>query len=457
MSWQNRTSLPGLEVSALYSATALPVLYLLDGTLRQNAPHLPVTPGKEGVSVTPVPGAIFIATTIILLISLFTQNHTMVFTSLLVVLYLVAMLLWAIRRARLPLVIPLIEKRLIAHAASDIAISVGKTTSEKLFCRLTPIDNWIQMRQAYFTLAQDAVELSLTLTPPLSGPARPQFQSTVMDGRGLVQVNRRVEALELHVIPRARYAQWLATKYLEQAGTGVTMSISLTPVQPLLPRGGIEFLNSRDYYPGDPLRNIDWRHTLKLSRLITKEYSDVGGQSAIIVANLGVADADSADKLAFNLITTALTLARLGIPAALATYNSERIISTMAPSTPRETLIQAILISRQIVTESRVLYQSLQPADVHRLRRNISQLKQATSTPARRMLGVLNFEYQAVVQAAKKHPATLALTQVTRRVPPPAIIILVSPPNHDTEALAITLEKLARRGFTSVNIGDINP
>ncbi len=455
MSWQYITPLPPLTVSVLTVGTILPVLYLLDYTLRQNAPDLAATPGKEGVSITVVPEAIFAATTIIMLVSLFIDNQVLFFTSLLVMFSLLASLLRAIRVAQVPLSIPLTDKRLIAHTTGDIAISVGKTTSEKLYCRLVPVDDWVQISRQQFTLDKDQVELSLILTPPLSGPVRPQLQASVIDSRGLIQVNHRVEAVELHVIPRARYARWLATKYLEQAGAGITASSSLPRTELQLPRRGTEYLDSRDYHPGDSLRNIDWRHTMKLRRLITKAYTDAGGQSAIIVANLAVADADAADNLTFNLITAALTLARHGIPTALAAYDSERVISTSALADPKVTLTQALLISRQIATNAGVPYQSLQPPDIRRLRRNITQLKQATSSPARQLLGVLNFEYQAIVQAAKNHPATLALTQVTTRVSPPAVIVLISPPNHDAEALAITLEKLARRGFAAINIADV--
>ncbi|GAJ18510.1 unnamed protein product, partial [marine sediment metagenome] len=82
----------------------------------------------------------------------------------------------------------------------------------------------------------------------------------------------------------------------------------------------------------------------------------------------------------------------------------------------------------------------------------IAQLKQATSEPGQRLLSMLNFEYQAIEQAAKNHPATLALSQVTEHILPPAIMVLVSQLNHDAEALLVTGEKLTRRGFTTLNI-----
>jgi len=65
---------------------------------------------------------------------------------------------------------------------------------------------------------------------------------------------------------------------------------------------------------------------------------------------------------------------------------------------------------------------------------------------------MLYFEYQAIEEAAKNHPATLALSQVTEHTPPPATIVLVSQLNHDAEALLVTTEKLSKRGFTTIPI-----
>jgi hypothetical protein len=65
---------------------------------------------------------------------------------------------------------------------------------------------------------------------------------------------------------------------------------------------------------------------------------------------------------------------------------------------------------------------------------------------------LLDFEYQAIEEAAKNHPATLALTVATEHTPPPAIIALVSQLNHDAQALGVITEKLSKRGFTTIPI-----
>ncbi|GAI18932.1 unnamed protein product, partial [marine sediment metagenome] len=245
--------------------------------------------------------------------------------------------------------------------------------------------------------------------------------------------------------------------YLEQTGAGATVATTMPPEAVLIPKRGIEYFNSRTYQPGDQLRDIDWKHTLKLSQLIIKEYIEAGEQAAIIAVNLSVTDAEEADKLAFNLITIAITLARETIPTALAIYNHQKVILTTAVIDPREILKQTLLVVKDI-TSVEFVHRFLQPPDINKLRRNTTLLKQVTSQPAQRLLSMLNFEYEAIEEAAKNHPATLALSRVTKHAPP-AIIVLVSQMNHDTEALLVTTEKLSKRGFTTIPIetAKLNP
>jgi hypothetical protein len=95
----------------------------------------------------------------------------------------------------------------------------------------------------------------------------------------------------------------------------------------------------------------------------------------------------------------------------------------------------------------------LEPTDIARIRRNINQLKKTESEPARRLLSVLDFEHRSIEELARSHPATIALSAVTLQVASPAMILLVSQLNHDTEAILVTTEKLARRSFTTIPIG----
>ncbi len=191
--------------------------------------------------------------------------------------------------------------------------------------------------------------------------------------------------------------------------------------------------------------------TLNKMEYLLDETSTLFSHNQISYAKAKLADAEAADKLAFNLITTALTFAHETIPTALTVYNHQRVVLTTTVIDPREILKQTLSLIKDI-TSVEFTHRFLQLPDISKLRRDISQLKQATSEPAQRLLSMLNFEYQAIEKAAKNQPATLALSSVTEHAPARAIIVLISQMNHDAEALQVTTEKLSKREFTIIPI-----
>ena len=429
-----------------------PVIYLLDNNLRQNAQHFREFTRREtkGRYITNVSGALFASTLVVIILSFILGNTTLLFTDIIFVLYLLGILIRVfLAIPRQPFDAPNMLKRVIAGTTIEVSLEVINKASLKIHGLVMPADSWGKVTPDSFTLNRGKARLKLAFTPPKAGLSRPQFNISVIDPWGLTRLNQLLEPIELHVIPRARYAEWLARKYLQQTGTGVIAVTTISPETIKVPKRGIEYFDSRTYQPGDQLRDIDWKHTIKLNQLIVKEFIEAGEQAAIIAVNLSVADAEEADELAFNLITTALTLAREDIPAALAAYNHQRVVLTTAVTDPREILNRALSLVKDI-TLIEPTKRHLEPPDIARLKRDITQLKRAKSEPAQQLLGMLDFEYRAMEKAAKNHPATIALSSVTANVPPPAMIVMVSQLNHDAEALLITAEKLAKREFATL-------
>ena len=319
----------------------------------------------------------------------------------------------------------------------------------KLHTQLSFNVPWADVTPQRSIINEKNTSLEITFTPPLAGESFPQLQVSAVDPRGLIQINQLLKPLDLHIIPRAKYAEWLANKYLEQTGSGVVPELKLSTKNLLKPKRGIEYLESRVYQPGDTLRDIDWKHTLKLSQIIVKEYQESNEQAAIIAVNLSVTDAEAADNLAFNLITVALTIARENIPTLLTAYNYEDVILNTPIIDSQEMVRQALALIREIsVVEFADRY--LEPSDIAKIRRNIRQLRQADSEPAQRLLDILHFQHRSIEAVAKTNPATLALIAATRRVSAPAMILLVSQLNHDAEAALVTAEKLAKMRFTTL-------
>ena len=442
---------PPATVPVISAVSILPAIYLLDDNLRQNTRQAAAfTRGRTGRHTTRVYLALFIATLVMLAASLVTSNPALLSAGVTFALYLLGILIRVLLTIpRLPINAPGIRKRVIAGTTADTSLDIVSRASVRLHALITPVDPWFEVTPQGFTLDKDKIKLNLSFTPPLSGPSHPQFQISVTDSRGFVQINQIIKPVELQVIPRARYAEWLATKYLEQTGTGTAAALSIEAAT--MRKRGIEYLDSRTYQAGDRLKDIDWKHTAKLRQLITKEYIEAGEKAAIIAVNLSVTDTEAADKLAFNLITAALTLARESIPTALAAYNHQEVVHTTVVTDPTEILKQALSLVKDIISVE-FSQRYLEPPDIARLRRNIAHLKQAKSKPAHRLLDMLNFEYRAIEQTARQHPATTALSLVTKQAPVPAIILLVSQLNHDTEAIMVTTEKLSRREFTTIPI-----
>ncbi len=444
-------SLTAVQITATVSI--LPAIYLLDYHLRQNARHTQVfMKGKAGRHTTYTFVSLLISVLAVMLLSPVVNSPVLLFTGITSALYLLGVLIGILLTIpRLPLTTDTVMKRVITGTTDSIPLHITSKASVKMRSHLSPADPWVQVTPQQLILNVGETRLKLSFTPPLAGQSCPQLQVSTIDPRGLIQINQLLEPLQLHIIPRARYAEWLARKYLEQTGSGVIAVAKLPPQADIMPKRGVEYMGSRTYQPGDPLKDIDWRHTLKLSQLIVREYNEAGEQGAIIAVNLSVADAEAADKLAFSLITVALTMARENIPSALTAYNHQSVILNIGITNPLEILRQALSLTREITTV-KFTDRHLEPTHIAKIRRNINQLKHAESEPAQRLLDIFNFEHRSIEEAARSHPATIALSAATEQVPAPAMILLISQLNHDAEAVLVTAEKLAKRKFTTVPV-----
>lgn len=450
---ERMTMLPPAATQIIAVILVLPVLYLLDLNLRENVRYTQVfTKAKNERNTTHIFVSLLVAAVVVMLLAPVVNHHVLLFTGISLALYLLGVLIGIqLTIPRRPFTTNTLMRRIIVDTTGSARLHLTSRTSVKMRSQLSFTIPWVQVIPQQIILNKGITSLELSFTPPLAGESLPQLQVSAVDPRGLIQINQLLEPLNLHIIPRAKYAEWLARKYLEQTGSGVISAVNLPPQALAKPKRGIEYLESRSYQPGDPLRDIDWKHTLKLSQLIVREYQEAGEQAVIIAVNLSVADTGAADNLAFNLITIALTLARENIPTALAAYNHQKVVLNTAIIEPLEMLRQALSLIREI-TVVKFADRYLEPTDIAKIRRNIRQLQQTDSEPAQRLLDILNFEHRSIEEVARSHPATLALTSATRQVPAPAMILLVSQLNHDAEAILVTAEKLARRRFATLPI-----
>jgi uncharacterized protein (DUF58 family) len=343
-------------------------------------------------------------------------------------------------------------RRTVVGNQETVEFNVKGKANTPILVTLKPANPWVHIEPTNFILpTKKETKASLRFTPPLAGPSTIQIQASYIDPRGLVQTGQILEPVQLHIIPRAKYAKWLANKYLEQTAPTTGMSIGISQKSFRAPKLGVEFHGSRSYQAGDRLKDIDWRHSYMLGELIVKEFAGSQGLVGIIVADLTSKNASDADRLACNFVMSALTLATEALPSALAVYNRSEVIVVTQPMNPRETLKKALELTEKItIVESK--QKVLQPIEMRRLKRSIGQLDGLKSDSAGRLGKLLEFEFEAKEEAARLRPATLALAKAIENLQGPAVITVVSGLDEDSDALLQSLERLREKGYRVVEV-----
>jgi uncharacterized protein (DUF58 family) len=336
-----------------------------------------------------------------------------------------------------------IKLRVVAGQRSEATTSLVPATRLPCTVRLTAPSPWADVHPSAFCLDGVAIPLRLILAPPLAGPAVLSVEAVATDPWGLTHTRQSLDVADLHIIPRARYAAWLARLYLERTSTGPTIARTSATRRPGL-RGGVEFYGARTYAPGDGLRDIDWKHTAKLRNLVVKEFRAVGSQAAILLVGLEAVDADQADRLAYRLVTTALTLAREGVPIVLAAYTRGDVVRVTPLLAPREAVREALDLTKRLV---RVLpvRRTLAYPSLGRLRRIHGQLNGGQA--GRRLADFIALEMRVLIEGASVHPATRALRAAVARAGRPAVVLEVSVTEDHKPILDVALERLGGLGY----------
>ena len=431
----------------------IPAIPLLDQSLKEYASNQDFRP-SEGRKPTILLQTITIAIFVVCIISLVLAKWTLSLTCALLSAYFIAVsayILFSVPKDSLHS--SYTRVRIIVGDTSSVSLAIKNRSKLTLHALFTSPHSWVNLDPARLKIGRDEVKLNLALTPPLSGPSKPQLKAYMTDPWGLIRMDHNLKPVEMHVIPRAKYAKWLAKKFLAQA-TLQTSSIaiaSLSSEAPIATRRGVEYLSSRPYQPGDMLKEMDWKHMSKFNRLIVKEYSEAKEQFIIIAVNLTVKDPEEADQLSYNLITLALTIAKAAIPSALVAYNHQKIVLTTDIEDPKKILKRTIDLEQDIIMAEPV-HRFLRPPNIQRLRKTWIQLEQVKTEPTQKIANFLRLENKAIQQRANDHPAGIALTKAAEHVHPPAIVAVVSGWNHDAEALLATLDRLERRGYNIIEV-----
>jgi uncharacterized protein (DUF58 family) len=431
---------------------ALPGLPWLESTLRSTGeaalgdmgPHLRVTDQRY---VTSQAIALILSLLAVALVGAVTGHPSLAASSALVLPLVGVLLVTSISRiptdgmtAQPPTV------RVLAHDTLETVVTLHPRMRLAAHLLVELDETWASVSPSRFVGTSEPVPVRVKVTPSLAGSKTLRAHTRCIDPWGLIVTAQQVPLANIVVIPRATYAARLARAYLEQTAGGQATVAALPQAQEAgSTRRGLDYYGARKYEPGDPLRDVFWKHTLKLRQLVMKERRSGYGEAVILAVNVWGSDADELDRTAFNTLSSTLTLAREDVPVAFAAYTDETVLSATPILSPR----QAVLYALQLVGTMRAVDRParvLQPAQLARLRRRVERLLASKADPAVRLARVLQFEYRALVDRAQHHPGYQAVLTAARQVGSPAALLVTSGGPEDREAIELALERLRTRG-----------
>jgi len=218
-------------------------------------------------------------------------------------------------------------------------------------------------------------------------------------------------------------------------------------------RRGSEYYGNQLYQPGDALQNIDWKHSIKYNKLITKEFAEFHGQEAILLINLTVGNAEERDKQAYNMITAAISLAREQIPAAIAAYDETDVLLVTSKLPPQQLVLRTLEVAQRLVTVTNPR-RYLGHADVQRLRANVSRLQSTNDEASQILSRLLQIEYDDLRQGARVNPASRAVAEACGKMGGQVCVVAISQANHDADALEFMRYSRCLRGDSAFVMGN---
>ena len=445
--------------SALVMLLALPGLPWLESTLRSTSeakldevrPLLSLTDQRY---VTLKASSLILSLLAVALVGALTGHLSLIGSSVLVLAFVGG--LAAISFTRIPtdsLTVQPPTVRVLARNTFETAVSLHPRMRLAANILVDLDDAWASVSPSRFVGKTLPVVVRLKVTPLLAGSKTLLARTRCVDPWGLIVTTQHVQLAHVVVIPQAIYAGHLARVYLAQTAGGNDALAALPQTQEgtRAAQRGLDYYGARRYEPGDPLRDVFWKHTLKLRQLVVKERRSPLGEAVILAVNVWGSTADDLDQTAYSTVVGALTLAREDVPIVFAAYTDEAIVSVTPVLSPRQAVLHALHLvgaMRQVARPIRVL----QPAHLARLRRRVERLLASNASPAMRLARVLQFEYQAHVTRAQQHPGYEAVLKAADHLLSPAALLVTSSGPDDPEAIELALEHLRIRGVHALRV-----
>ncbi len=443
-------------IGAYFAVLAvLPLLILISLGLKKAALNMTVNRPRYKRNPTRISIAMGSISIAVLLLSVMVANTSLILASAIIIVYFIILGVFVFKRFPVkPVSEEVMQLRIMAGKKEDAGLKLDPAGKIGAIAVFEPEFDWVKVKTPAVYIKNKPVLLEISIAPMLSGPSAVKLRGYAVDEWGFMATSFEIEPIKLLVIPRARYATWLARKYMEGTKPGSLPLMSNVGITKTLQglRQGVEFYGNRRYVPGDSMKNINWKSSARFNELISKEFTEFRGQPAVLLVNLVAGDAEELDKLAYNILVTAISLGQENIPGAMAVYDREKVI--MATSILSS--LQLVSLCMKIVKQMVVLanpQKYLNPPDISRLRTNISRISQIDSAPAGKLNELLNLEYRNLINDAHHSPCTRALLRVRSRISGQFSLLVLSQHNHDAEALAVNTYAHNRTGGAVIDVG----
>ena len=464
---------PGFLVAALASSVVLPVLLVphlgywsvllalpVTGAVVHGLERMaPVLMGMQPPSrrvLSPLASSMGVALAAIVLLAMVLSSPALALTGGLLILMLSAGA--AIQYVRLgprPLVVE--QQELSARAGERIDISV-ETRAERRgaggFVRLAT-DDGVAVKDAGPFPLEERLNTVVSLTPLLGGPSDVMLRASVTDALGLIHLGQSMDVADMNVIPRARVARWAAEEFLEHRGGGLESGRTLSGQVAgfLAGQTGVEYLSSRVYVPGDSLLAIDWKHTSRLQVLVVKTFDDGSKPPGLLLVNLSATGADEADRLVYEFLSAALTIAAMSYGASVAVYDHKGDRGTTPVVWGRE-LVRAALDACVDVRIAPAWRRVLRPVSLQELQGRVARVRRVGGEVAPRLASLLGLKEQALRVHLEGEPLGTLLRGSEQRYHP-TWCVAISAMHGDAEAVLTGLRRMERSGIRTklVNVG----
>jgi len=290
------------------------------------------------------------------------------------------------------------------------------------------------------TINSEEIKMKIEFQPQLADVYKTEkITLEIMGPLKLTQKTTEIPIqIEVKVYPRF-VAAVIAT--LEYLASTTTPTPGLGTIPAKIKGPGLEYMETREYQPGDELKRVDWKATARLQKLMIKDYYLEGTAAMHIIYDATAQTPIEKDQLATTLINMTLTAAKQEIPTALTIHNQKQIKLHTKPMNPQQILKLALKYALQTAkTPLQTIFELVEPTT----RTKIKTLLKHIDEELQSLKKFLEAELQALQHIASKQPY-ITLTKILYEMPENTNHTIITTLNTNIPALLEFAENVKTR------------